>query len=500
MDSQPSTTPDVLKAPETGHRVIRGSAIRVTGYGLGVLLTAVASVFLLRYLGVADFGRFVTVMSLISIITAISDAGLTAIGQREYVLRKTELDKRRLVANILGLRLILTPVAVIVAVAFAAIAGYPQVMVFGTALAGAGLVIFMAQGSLTLPLSAELRLVALSFTEVIRQLVLVISYMLLIVAGASFLPFFTVQIPAALIALIATILLVRKRAALKPMLDRAELKRLLIEALPMALSIAANVIYFRLLVIIMSLLVTAVETGYFATSFRIIELAVGVPFLLFSSVLPVLTRANDDGDMEKLKLILQRMIEVAFIMSCLLAGFIAVSADTIIQILGGSEYANAAPVLQMQAVALIAAFASQVWLLGLVSIHRQALLIASNVIALVSVFAFAFILIPAYEAEGGAITAIIGEVVLASATLFMLVRANSMLMPNFSFLFKIVAALLPAGLIVLLLRINSLAEAIVAASVYLLIIVLTKAIDLEILKLLFRRVPTSATAVDVGDK
>jgi hypothetical protein len=73
---------DVLHTPAAGRLVIRGAAVRGLGYGVGVLLVAAASVFLLRYLGVEDFGRFATIMSLIAIMSGVTDAGLTAVGAR----------------------------------------------------------------------------------------------------------------------------------------------------------------------------------------------------------------------------------------------------------------------------------------------------------------------------------------------------------------------------------------------------------------------------------
>ena len=67
---------DVLRSPEAGALVIRGGAVRTLGYGVGVGLTAVASILLLRHLGVADFGRFMTVTSLIAIVGGVTEAGL----------------------------------------------------------------------------------------------------------------------------------------------------------------------------------------------------------------------------------------------------------------------------------------------------------------------------------------------------------------------------------------------------------------------------------------
>ena len=162
---------DILRSPEAGHHVIRGGTIRGLGYGLGVGLTAVASIFLLRYLGVDEFGRYVTVLSLMAIVSGITDAGLTAVGARELALRPRGEPRRQLLENLIGLRLVLTPIGVAAAIVFAIAAGYDSTLVIGTALAGVGLVMINAQATLMLPLSVELRIFQITVAEVLKQAV-----------------------------------------------------------------------------------------------------------------------------------------------------------------------------------------------------------------------------------------------------------------------------------------------------------------------------------------
>src|SRR5205085_2813009 len=99
---------DLLRSADVGLRVVRGGALRGIGYIMGLLLVAGGSVLLLRYLSVADFGRYVTVMALIGIVTGISDAGLTTIGARELSIAP-EGERPDLMAHLLSLRLLLTP-------------------------------------------------------------------------------------------------------------------------------------------------------------------------------------------------------------------------------------------------------------------------------------------------------------------------------------------------------------------------------------------------------
>src|SRR4051812_23508299 len=166
-------TRDLLDTPEAGPAAIRGGALRVAGYGAGVLLSVGSAALLFRHLGVEDGGRYVTVLALVSIVQGLTDVGLTSIGVRELAVREGD-DRRRLVRNMLGLRLVLTSLGVGAAVVFAAAAGYESALVAGTALAGAGLVIQNLQSTLGVSLMVDLRLGWVTLLELIRQILVVV--------------------------------------------------------------------------------------------------------------------------------------------------------------------------------------------------------------------------------------------------------------------------------------------------------------------------------------
>ena len=429
---------DVLYSSKAGPLVIRGGAIRGLGYGVGVALTAIASVFLLRYLGVVDFGQYVTVLSLIAIVSGVTDAGLTAVGARDLALRPIGESREGLMANLLGLRLVLTPIGVAGAVIFALIAGYDSTLVVGTLVAGLGLVLINAQATMMLPLSVGLRIGRLTSIEVLRQSTAVIAIGILVVAGASLLAFFAVQVVVGFVVLAATPWLVGKAAMVRPAFDRAEWRTLVSEALPIAAALVMNVIYFRVLIILMSLLATGTATGLFATSFRIFEILFGIPVLVLSVALPVLATAG--AERERIRYQLQRITEIAVIAAAYLVLAVVVLADPLIRLLGGTEYEGAAPVLRIQSLALIAVFLSQVWQLGLIAIRRQSALAIANGVALVLVLALGFGLIPSFEETGAAVAAVIAETVLATILLVLLALADRTLVPSFGFAWKVAVA------------------------------------------------------------
>jgi len=67
-ESPPLNAPTVLDTPDAGPAAIRGAGLRVVSYGAGTLLSVGSAALLFRHLGVSDSGRYVTVLSLVTIV------------------------------------------------------------------------------------------------------------------------------------------------------------------------------------------------------------------------------------------------------------------------------------------------------------------------------------------------------------------------------------------------------------------------------------------------
>ena len=81
---------DVLSSSEAGGRVIRGSAVRVAANAAGIVVGLLTATLLLHHLGVAESGRYVTVLSLVAIAAGVVDLGLNVSGSRELALCGSE--------------------------------------------------------------------------------------------------------------------------------------------------------------------------------------------------------------------------------------------------------------------------------------------------------------------------------------------------------------------------------------------------------------------------
>lgn len=431
---------DILRTPAAGGQAIRGGAVRAAGYVVGLCLGVGTAVLLLRALGVEDFGRFIAVAAVLGIASTLTDAGLTAVGSRELALREPGLRREELVRVLLALRIGLTVLAVAGAIAFVLAAGYDRTMVLGTLLGGIGVLLVNVQATAMMPLGVELRLGAVTLVEVARQAVTLVVVAILVVAGSSLLAYFAVQIAVGAAVLAVTPALVGGVRSLRPSLDRVAARRLLREALPVAVAIAMNVLYLRMLVILVSLFEDNRETGLYGTAFRIFEMLLGLPTVALSVVLPLLAVAGAE-DVQRLRYAFQRTMEVAVLVSFALTLATFVAATPAVRLIGGAEYAEAAPLLGVQAWALIPLFVGQVTGLVLLALHRQRALVTANAAAVAVVLVAGSLLVAAYGGTGAAVTAILAETALCGALVVVLAGSRRDIFPGLTFLWRPLSAL-----------------------------------------------------------
>ena len=407
-----STSEDVLTSAHAGGRVIRGSALRVTGNGAGILVGLATATLLLRHLGVTDSGRYVTVLSLVAIAWSVVDLGLGVSASRELALREPA-RRPALMANILAQRLWVTPIAVLAIVSFAVLAGYPASMEIGTVLAGIGLCVVALADALLLPLTVELRNAGLAFVDFLKQAVTLVCVVLLVLLGAHLNAFFAMLIVVGLVVLAVTPLLAGPGAFMRPRWGRMEQRTLLRRALPLATALVLGQVYFRLVILLMSLVSDPQQTGYFGGSLRAMEALVSVPTLVAGVALPVLAAAARD-DHARLRYAIEGLSEGAVIAGVLIVLVTVRAAEPVMAIIGGHAFRPAGAVLRIQVGALLFGALVQIWAVSLVALGRQRDLILTNAIGLLGVAAFAVVLVELFGAQGGAAASVLGDVLLAS--------------------------------------------------------------------------------------
>lgn len=472
----PPTGHDILDSTLAGPRVIRGIAVRSAGYFVGIALALISAPLLTRHLGVADYGSYIVVASVIAVATIFADAGMMAVGVREYSLR-TGGRRSLLLRNLIAIRLAAAVVAGIGAVIFAVVAGYDPLLVAGCAFGATGLVLTIAQRTYAIPLAVALRLELFAVLDLLRQTLAVTGIVGLVVLGAGLGAFFVLPVPVALIVLVATIVVVRGYGAIRPTVTREE--SLLIAAqVPAAAAAALGAFFYRVGMIMMSLLGTATQTGYFGLSVAVIDVFVPVAALVAGSAFPILARA-EDVDRERLASAFQQLFDVSVILGVGASFVLVAGAEPLVAFLGGAEFEPSVPVLRIQAVALSATFLVTLFGFMLWAVRARRQLAFANLFGLGAAVVLTAALIPNWEAKGAAAAMVVAECLLAVWLGVALVASRAHLRPRLGVVAKVIVAVAVAG-IVALLPIPPIADVILGGLAYLAVLLLLRAIPLDV--------------------
>jgi O-antigen/teichoic acid export membrane protein len=476
---------DILDTTAAGPSVIRGSLFRLGGYGLGTLATVASSAVVIRHLGVIDTGRFLTVTALVTIVATVSDLGLTGFAVREYATGERS-DGRRFLRNLLGIRIVLACSGLLVAVLFGLLVGYPEVMVLGTVIAGLGMVALVVQDGVSIPLQVGLRFAWVAGLQLTIQVGVAIEAVLLALAGAGLLPFFALQLPVVIPVLVATMVIGGHDSRLMPALETEQWRRMVWRILPFSGAVVLSVVYFQIAQVMVSLLSSPTQTGYFGVSFRVLTSFAMLPPLLVSTALPLLSRAARD-DTKRFDYAGRRLVETMVLAGCGLALALFLGAAFAVRVIAGSGFEQSVEVLRILAVALLGTFVISARGYALFSLDRLRAMLLCNAIALVVVLICGIPLIGAHGATGAAIALVAAELTLAFCYERSLTLERPQLRLGPGFVLRAGFATLLAGAVSSVLPLTSLATAIVGVALYLAALLAFGIIPAEIRDALFRR-------------
>jgi O-antigen/teichoic acid export membrane protein len=470
---------DLLDTPAAGNAAIRGSALRSAGYIVGVLLSLVSVPLLIRHLGSVEYGRYVVTIALVTIVQGVTDVGLGQIGVREYSTR-TGSEREWLMRNLLGVRVALTSAGVLLATAFAVIAGYGHAVVEGTFVAGVAMVLTVVQGTFTVPLASQLRLGLVTALELLRQILSVTAIVVLVVLGSRLLPFLVVLVPAAVIVLAVTVVVMRGTMPLRPAFQRVEWINLIRAVLPFAAAVVIATLYLRITVLLLSLLASELQTGYYATAFAVVSVLVAIPALTVGSTLPVLSRAARD-DRVRLRYVLERLMEVTLIAGAGLGVALALGARFVVQVLSGHRGGPSVTVLEIESVAILTQFVGATWQYGLLALHRHRDCLIISAIGLGLSVVLTLALVPVLHSSGAAVAFSAAELVVSCASLLFLLRVKPRMAFSWRVPVRVLLASLLAGSAALLPGVGSLVQALVGLLIYVGVLAATKAFPAELL-------------------
>jgi len=400
--------------------LLRGTGVRLTTHVAAGLLSLVALPLLFRHLESADFGRYVAVLSIVSIAVLASDVGIMAIALRDSALTSGE-QRRELLAGLFGARVAIALAGAVGAIAFALLADYGSAAVAGTALACWGLLPQVYMDMVVATLVVEQRYSAAGAIEFSRSAAGTALVIVLVLAGAGLTLFLAAWALAALAGAVAARAAAREAVALRPRFPRGHARSVMIESLGYSVGAAMHVVYFRAVMLVVSLRAPLVQAGWYGAAFRLTEFLGAAAGLSAGNATPTLARAA--ADPLHFRRSAGRVIAGSAILGCAVGGALALAAPLVVQIIGGDELKPATGVLRIQAIAVALMFVAFAGGAALFTLRRHRAIALVNAVGLCVAVVAALALVPDHGAKGGAVASCIGEATLLACELGALAHA-----------------------------------------------------------------------------
>jgi PST family polysaccharide transporter len=377
---------------------------RVFRMGMGLVVGA----WVARYLGPTDFGTFNYLLATIGILTPFASLGLENMVVKELV--ENPGRARIIMSTAITLRLIsgLIAFAVCVAIFYFLKKDEPYTLYVGVILA----LTLLSQALISIELyyqskvASKVAVISQSVAYIIANILKVV----LILSGASLMAFAVVTALEMTLGGLFMLYSLKKfsKQNLAFALDKVLAKDLMVRGWPLIFSGFMIMIYMRIDQIMLGEMVNDHEVGMYSAALKLSEIWYIIPAIICNSFFPSII----DGKKLSQKIYLkkfQRLFDILFLISLLIAVGVTIFSDQIIDILYGEQYSGAAIILTIHIWAAVFVFVGVggtnffiIENLQIKTFTRTALGAVLNII-------LNLILIPKFFAVGAAIATLISQ-------------------------------------------------------------------------------------------
>lgn len=362
-----------------------------------------------RFLDAADYGRFSFALALTTILETIMDIGLSQVTARAVARQKD--TAAQLFRHVLGLKLVWVAGGLILLIAIAPILRSDPVVIRLCYLLGISAAVrsylLTARGLLQGLDRFDLETVAV----VADRLLLLILGAAALWAGYGLTGLALAFVAARLLMLFLVSALLRSTVgAVRPQFDREAWRELQASALPLGFFMLALNMYTYIDTVILGIMRSDAETGWYAASYRIYEGLTYAPSVLAAVLTPRLSFLFTH-DRRGHRALLMRGLAASATLGVLLGGMAVWAAPSIVVILFGESYLPAAAPLRVLAGGSLLVFSTWILHAAAISINLDRRLFVTTAIGLCVNVALNILFIPAWGIRGAAWATVLAEAV-----------------------------------------------------------------------------------------
>ncbi len=393
-----------------------------------VVFGLLTTILLTGYLGREGYGDYMYVITLVIMFGALSDWGTAIIGVREA--SKAKEKQGRILGNVFLLRLGLTLMAAFLLVLAAFFlplqTSQPlllqQAIILGTLI----LILFATKASLGIVFQTKLVMYNLAAADIAASALIFLISWLFVRQEFGLLPLIGAVILANVLAVMIAWILVRKTIRLVFRIDKALVKKLIKESLPMGAVLLVFTVDNKIDTVMLGSIEGSGAVGIYAVAYRVYDVLVLGAAYLMNSLLPIISQYGDLSRWgTKLRQVYQKAFDTLLLMGTAVFGGTWFLAPTIVRIITQQrflEFFDAVLVLRILSLALFLAYFNHLTGYTIVALGRQRPYLFIALTALIfNVLANLFV-IPRFSYYGAAMVTVLTEALVLAITTFFIFR------------------------------------------------------------------------------
>jgi O-antigen/teichoic acid export membrane protein len=407
---------------------------------LGSVLASLVSFFtfvaITRGLGPDDFGDFTAATVYLFVPVVLADVGLSA-----AVLREISADPERTEPAMrasLPLRLIVSLLAVLVAVGLGLALPFNDQTQVAILISSIGAFLQLMTLALLPVLQAQLRMHWAVAATLVGRLATLGLTLAVLAAGLGFKSVVTAHVVGLAVTFVLHLVAVALIVPLRPVIDVRYWRSLLAGSVLLGLAIALSQVYFRIDTVLIALLRSAEEVGYYAAAFKFVELSSVVVGAVGVSMFPPLARFVATGDPRASELV-QKTFDILLALAVPITVVMIAFPEEIVVLAAGDEFREGGSALRLLAPYVLFAFVNGALWRVLMSSRRDRTLFGLSVFVLVLNVVLNLIFLPLYGFEAAAVISVASEAAIA-IPIAVAVRREGYL-PNLGFALPLLVAL-----------------------------------------------------------
>ena len=419
MSEQPQTqkrASDIASAS----RIVRNTSFLTISQIISYGESAIYTILVARYLGAAGLGILNFGVALTAVFGILSTFGLTTLTARDVARDKGLASKY--VANLIPMQVLLALATIGLIVAWVNAVGYSQETIIVVYILSVGIIVNTLSWLLLAIFQAFERLEFQSIVWVITSVVPLCGAVIAIQLHLNVVAFALLSLLTAGVQLAYVYgICVRKFFVPRLEADFTFWKSALIEAWPMAAAAVSMIVFFRIDVVMISLIQGTTAVGFYSVAYTLSEASLIIPTVFISALFPVLSKLHKDSKQSFRDTCAQATKYLVYL-ALPMAFFVTLWAKPIVSLLYGAAFDPSVAALQILIWSAALMYVSTVLGTALVAANLQKLNLKLSSLQAALNIGLNVLLIPKYSYFGASFATVVAVACVVPLDLFFLGR------------------------------------------------------------------------------